>query len=438
MTDFNPMRSLPDLAGYGAGDVLVVFGEVFGRGYANGLIEAAETAGMKVIYGTVGRREKDGTLRGLTEAELAEKGHGPIINVPLEAGFTSTEPGSDTSLTEVLSSVGRDWADAKLDFDTIETLRAFGAQRFRNSVADFLSELRPHIPNGANVVFAHTMAGGIPASKQLLVVTNRIFKGTGARHQSSREFWESDLGRLSAISFEEVSARTFGHLIDLSAALRDEITAAGGRVAYTAYGYHGTECLIDGAYRWQSYTPYLQGFAKIHLEDIAAEAQKNGVRAAVFNAPEILTNSSGIFVGVELPLYRLLQALDTEATDPALAKSVRAQCAAKLTDGADGLDQVTAILDAYHADPATAFIYDFPSWPQHNTAEQMDLMVGSAMALRKLHKDDHDLMTTNLSHLVYRACGHIMLHASWSLDAPTWWMGHDIIAKALVKIGEEA
>ncbi len=435
MTEFNPIRTLPDPAGYRPGDVLVVFGEVFGRGYVNGLIEAAETIGMKVIYGTVGRREKDGTLRGLTEAELAEKGHGPIINVPLEAGFTSAEPGADTSLSDVLATVGRDWVNAKLDFNTIETLRASGERRFRASVTDFLAELRPHIPAGANVVFAHTMAGGIPASKQLLVVTNRIFKGTGARHQSSREFWDSDLGRLSAISFEEVSARTFGHLIDLSSALRDEITAAGGRVAYTAYGYHGTECLIDGAYRWQSYVPYLQGLAKIELENIAATAHANGINAAVYNAPEILTNSSGIFVGVELPLYRLIQAIEHEETEPKLSSAIRAQCAAKLTDGAGGLDQAWAILEAYHAAPETGFIYDFPSWPQHNTAEQMDLMVDSAMALRKLHRDDHDLITTDLSHLVYRACGHIMLHASWSLDAPTWWMGHDIVAKTLIEIG---
>ncbi len=35
---------------------------------------------------------------------------------------------------------------------------------------------------------------------------------------------------------------------------------------YTAYGYHGTEILIDGEYHWQTYTNYTQGYAKMRLE----------------------------------------------------------------------------------------------------------------------------------------------------------------------------
>mgnify|MGYP001764774456 CR=1 FL=1 len=39
--DYDPMRELPAKAGWGAGDVLVVFGELFGRGYANGIVDEA-------------------------------------------------------------------------------------------------------------------------------------------------------------------------------------------------------------------------------------------------------------------------------------------------------------------------------------------------------------------------------------------------------------
>ncbi|WP_424926968.1 enoyl ACP reductase FabMG family protein [Amaricoccus tamworthensis] len=435
MTEFNPIRELPDLAGYGSGDVLVVFGEVFGRGYVNGLIDAAEQVGMKVVYGTVGRRNPDGTLRGLTDEEIAEKGHGPIINVPLEAGFTNSEPGTSETLADVLGAVGKDWANAKLDFEHIEVLRSIGEQRFRKNVTLFMEELRNHVPEGANLLFAHTMAGGIPTSKQLLVVTNRIFKGTGARGQSSQEFWESDLGKVCEISFEEVSARTLGHLIDLSDGFRDGVTNAGGRVSYVAYGYHGTECLIGGKYRWQTYAPYLQGFAKIHLEQIAAEAHGRGINVGVFNAPEILTNSSGVFVGVELPLYRLFDALEQEPTSEALAPAVREVCAAKLKGGEEGLAEVKSILRDYHRAPEVEFIYEFDGWPPHNRPEQMDLMVGSAMALRKLHVNEKDLMTLDLSRLVFSACGHVMLHKSWDLDAPVYWVGHDIVAKALGRTG---
>ncbi|MGD1956018.1 MAG: hypothetical protein ACFBZ9_12440 [Sphingomonadales bacterium] len=429
MTAFHPLRSMPDLSGYKPGDILVIFGEVFGRGYANGLIDAAERQGMHVIYGTVGRRNADGTPRPLTDDELVEKGHGPIINTPLEAGFERESAPDGSTLVDALNAVGKDWTDASLDFDAIEHARTKGEERFRRQVEDWLAALEAHITDGANVLFAHTMAGGIPASKRVLAVSNRIFKGTGERHQSSEAFWASDMGRACAISFEEVTAKTLGHLIDLSAPLRKSIEAKGGRTAIVAYGYHGTECIMGGSYQWQTYAPYLQGFAKMKLEEIAASANADGTPVAVFNAPEILTNSSGIFVGVELPLYRLILAVEREA--PELAKTINDACAAKLEDGEAALDTVREILREYHSAAEIDYTKVFADWPQHNTAEQMTIMIDSSARLRGLHKDSADLMTGFLSRLVFEACGEIMLHKSWALDAPVYWLGHDVIAKAL-------
>ncbi|MEO0411994.1 MAG: hypothetical protein AAF221_09165 [Pseudomonadota bacterium] len=436
MTAFNPLRTLPEMAGYKPGDVLVIFGEVFGRGYVNGLIDAAEAAGMHVVYGTVGRRGDDGNLRPLTDEELVEKGHGPIVNVPLEAGFDKEDMGGGNTLVDALNGVGKDWQTATLDFDAIERARVKGETRFRGQVSDWLEALKPHLHDGANVLIAHTMAGGIPASKRVLAVSNRVFKGTGDRHQSSQEYWESAMGQACAISFEEVTAQTLRHLIELSARLREDIKKSGGSVNIVAYGYHGTECMMEGAYRWQTYAPYLQGFAKQALEKVAEEAQAAGTSVGVFNAPEILTNSSGIFVGVELPLYRLILAIEQEAPD--LAEQVKDMCAAKLNEGRGGLTSIRKILQNFHRAPEVQYLVKFDDWPQHNTADHMTIMINSASELRGLHSDGNDLITGDLSRLVFEACGHIMLHQSDKLDAPVYWLGHDIVAKALANIGISA
>ena len=86
MQKFEPLRQVNPVSGYGENDVLVIFGEVFARGYVNGLIDEAKKAGMKVIYGTVGRRDENEQLRPLTAEELATKDQ-PLVNVPLECGF---------------------------------------------------------------------------------------------------------------------------------------------------------------------------------------------------------------------------------------------------------------------------------------------------------------------------------------------------------------
>ena len=86
MTKFTPLRDVPPPSRFKKGDLMVVFGELFARGYVNGIVDEAAEAGLEIIYSTVGRRDENNQLRPLTAEELAEKGQ-PIINVPLEAGF---------------------------------------------------------------------------------------------------------------------------------------------------------------------------------------------------------------------------------------------------------------------------------------------------------------------------------------------------------------
>jgi len=135
----------------------------------------------------------------------------------------------------------------------------------------------------------------------------------GKRFLSSRALFDSDLGKLILMNFDEVTANTFQHLIDGSAAIRARMEKTGGQLRYTAYGYHGTEILINGHYEWQTYTNYSQGPAKMRLERIAEAAWAKDIKATVYNCPEIRTNSSDIFVGVELSLFPLLISFKKEA-----------------------------------------------------------------------------------------------------------------------------
>jgi hypothetical protein len=324
---FEPLRQVPSVSGYGKKDVLVIFGEVFARGYVNGLIDEAKKVGMKVIYSTVGRRGEGDILRPLNADELKEKDQ-PLINIPLECGFDLSKSKKGISPTDQLKGLKlSEWNKATLDFAQVEESRLAGREDFRARVKQYLIELQKQIPEDANVLVAHTMAGGVPRAKIVMPVMNRVFKGHGERYASSKEFWEGDLGRFCAMSFMDVTANSLHDLIELSSGLRDRVAKNGGQVSYVAYGYHGTEIFISGEYHWQSYSPYLQGFAKLELEQIAQRAFKEGVKVCVFNAPEILTNSSSIFLGVEVALYPLVGAFKKVAPNHPFTKKLLAECA---------------------------------------------------------------------------------------------------------------
>ncbi len=432
-TPFNPLREIPPQHQFKKGDVLVVFGEVFSRGYVNGLIDEAEAAGMKVIYSTVGRRSEDQTLRPLTEQELAEKTQ-PLINVPLEAGFDLERASNGQSPVDQLKPYGlKGWEDAKLDWAAIEESRENGRRRFQKYVDEYIQALEGMIPKGANVIFVHTMAGGFPRAKVVMPIANKVFKGTGDRYLSSKLFWESEIGRLCDISFSEVTAETFRVLLQSTAKLKDRIQADGGRVSYLAFGYHGNEVLIDGTYQWYSYSPYLQGWAKVQLEQIAEEFWEKGCHASVFNVPEILTNSSSIFLGVEVVLYPLLRALRATKPDHPAVKQLLQACEAKLKDGLSYAD-VDALTQKYLTDPLVRSWPRFEGWPQHNGPEQMARMRETSTALMDMHKDTKDLMTSTLSEVVFLACGKVMLRKAWQPGAPVQWIGHDLVAKCATSV----
>ncbi len=431
MTQIPSVRSVPAKPPYKAGDVLVVFGELFARGYANGIVDEAQAAGLKVIYSTVGRRDENNQLRPLTNDELASQPK-DFINVPLEAGFDMEVAASGKSPVDQLHGVKMsEWSQAKLDWKSIEESRKKGVERFRKNTAMYMEKLAPMIPKGANVIFAHIMAGGVPRTKVIMPTMNKVFKGTGDRHLSSEQLFASDLGKFSLINFEEVTANTLTHLIELSSEVRNQIEKAGGTARYIAYGYHGTEILNQGRYEWQTYTPYFQGWAKMKLEQVARDAKANGIEASVYNCPEILTNSSSIFQGVEVSLYPLMAAIKKEAQASKYAQSLLQKCQSLLKDEYT-LDDVQKFIEGYLSNPLMKpFNSDFERWPRHNTKEQMELMLQSSDHLIDMHKDPKQLITFVLSEEVFKATGLVMYRDSFKPQAPVLWLNHDVLAQVI-------
>jgi hypothetical protein len=433
MTEYRPMTHLPKSAGYAPGDYLVLLGELFGRGYANGLLEEARRIGMNVIGTTMGRRDADGTLRPLNDAELAEAESllgARIINVPLEAGFDMESIDGQPSIAEQLKKVKSDsWEEISFSADVIESSRSAGTSRFRSNLAQVVAELDAIIPSGTHVLFSHVMAGGFPRSRIFMLLLNRVFKGTGDKYLPSERFWKSGIGRLCEASFNEVTADTFRYLLEETAGLRERHALAGGQVRYSAYGYHGTGVLVGGEYHWQSYIPYMPGWAKMRLEDIAKEAFQRGVVASVYNCPEIQTNSSALFLGVEISLYPLITAIRREAGEES-ASLLEARCQAMLKEG-ESVSGMLERADGYLSSPVIARIRDFAAWPQHNTPQQAELMLTASADLMGMHADQKQLVGAELSRIVFMSTGKLMLHASWSPAAPVLWLNHDIIGRLL-------
>ncbi|MGZ3773092.1 MAG: enoyl ACP reductase FabMG family protein [Pseudobdellovibrionaceae bacterium] len=430
MTQLFPLREKPAVSPYKKGDILVLFGELFSRGYANGLVEEAERRGMTVVRATVGRREKDGTLRALTSEESAAIPQ-PFINIPLEAGFDMEPDSKGISPCDQMKDIKlTDWDKATLDWTSIDESQKKGVERFKRNTQLFMEELEKHIPEGANVLFAHLMAGGVPRTKIIMPLLNRAFKGTGDRHIPTQALLDSQIGQFCLRNFNEVTAETFRYLIELSTPLRKKLEAHGSHVSYTAYGYHGTEVLINGHYKWQTYTCYFQGWAKMALEKYSESFAKQGVHCCVYNCPEILTASSSVFQGVEVSLYPLLGAIQKEAANKEHAEKVLKECQALLKDHVT-FEEITNFTDNYLTNNLTLDFTKYELWPQHSRKDQMEYMLTSSDHLFSLHKDDKNLITAVLSEVVFKSCGYVMLHDSWTPKSPVAWIGHDLVARCM-------
>lgn len=425
---YHGIRTLKKNSQFTKGDVLVLFGELFSRGYANGLVEEAERRGMTIVRTTVGRRDKEGGLRALTAEETALIPK-PFINIPLEAGFDLEPDDQGISPVEHLKEVRlSEWESAPITAASIESSREKGRARFLKSLEPYLKELETHIPPGKNVLFAHLMAGGVPRAKIIMPLMNRTLKGSGDRFMSSETFWNSSLGRLCEQSFFEVTAETFTNLVKESTPLREKLEKQGSLVSYVAYGYHGSEILIGDNYQWQTYTPYLQGSAKVRLENHSRQFSAQGLKTCVYNCPEILTNSSSIFSGVEVSLYPLLGALNKQKAISPACRQVIDRCLSLLKPEFN-LNEMMKFTDDYMKSEIIRAHCVFDKWPQHNSKDQLEKMLAASDYLIEMHQDPKQLITAVLSEVVFEACGKVMLSDSPLPESPVSWINHDVIAQ---------
>lgn len=434
MKDFTAVRARPMKVSFKKGDVLVLFGELFNRGYANGLVEEAEAQGLTVVRATVGRRDENNNLRPLTEEE-AQKIPQPFINVPLEAGFDLEKDSSGQTPVDYLKGVKlSDWQSIQVPDQSLEESSAKGRTRFKKHTAEFVARLEqlilPKLEAGHHVHFAHLMAGGVPRAKIVLPLMNRVFKGTGDRWLASKDFWQSEIGKFLNLNFKAVTAETFDILVEESSALREKLKAKNISTSYVAYGYHGTEVMIHNEYHWQSYAPYVQGWAKIDLENYSKKWFKSGVQCCVYNCPEILTNSSSIFQGVEIALYNLLRSLKREQPSHPLTAQMLKDCESVLKEP-QMLEQIFSRVDEFMTWSEQHGTSDFATWPQHSTKEQLEKMLTLSDEIISFHKDEKLLMSAVLSEIIFKSCGYIMLHDAYKPKSPVAWIGHDAVSRCL-------
>ncbi len=430
MENYSPLREKPIPQKFKKDDILVLFGELFNRGYANGLVEEAESCGMTVIRATVGRRDENQNLRGLTaeESELIPK---PFINIPLEAGFDLEKDSEGQCPNDYLKSVKlSEWENASVPEKTLNESQAAGQARFKKQTADFISEVQKYAKPNSHVHFAHLMAGGVPRTKIVMPLMNRVFKGVGDRHLSSTTFWNSKIGSYLKRNFSEVTANTFNILIEQSTNFRADMKKQNTTVSYVAYGYHGTEIIIEDNYKWQSYAPYIQGWAKIELENFAKNWSQKGVNACVYNCPEILTNSSSLFQGLEIPLYNLVRSLQKEIPNHPLTQKMKSECENVLNDPAD-LEKIFQMVDQHmiYSEKIGTSIYK--NWPQHSIQEQLERSLKLSDDIIALHKDEKNMMSPLLSEIIFKSCGYVMLHDGFKPKNPVSWIGHDMISKCV-------
>ena len=167
----------------------------------------------------------------------------------------------------------------------------------------------------------------------------------------------------------------------------------------------------------------------MRLESVAQAAWARGVNATVFNCPEIRTNSSDIFVGVELSLFPLLAALKKEGGGEWAAKQW-AICQELLADDMH-LQTIVDMIEAYNNDPTSESFRNFDAWPMDNTPALADVMIGTSEEITRLHKDRKALITDHLSALVLESAGPLMFHGAAEQIGPVLWLNHDIIARKL-------
>lgn len=414
--------------------VFIIFGEVFPGGYIQGLLAQAKKHNSTIIYSTMGRRTSEQKLRELNQEELQKKKEelslsksDLFINIPLEAGF-DLEDYQGNTLVEKINQYGlKTWEDFLIDKGLLLKIKEQARIKFQKQIHKFLKQAHTHITSDTkNIHFIHTMAGGIPRSKLLMAVLNKVLKGRDKRFYSSEKFCSTGLGQASLESFKSVTADSFEDLITETSALRSLWAQKNINTTYTAFGYKGNSILVKDKYQWVAYAPYIQGWAKLELEKTAIQSQENSISANVFNCPEVLTRSSQAFSGIEVFLYPLLNSLNPESSKVILEKigdlpiiksmlselktnSLNKESFSHYFEQDFSFTNLKNLTDNFFTNPNLSQQIQLSHWPQHNNPQQMHLMIKKTLELNKYTKEEtKTVLYTQLSTiLIYLAGYHI-------------------------------
>ncbi|UUZ48044.1 hypothetical protein LP420_34455 [Massilia sp. B-10] len=190
MSEFTSLRHIPSAQLFKKGDVFVLFGELFGRGYVNGLIDEARPC-MTIVGITVGRHGKKQCAARTERRRTGRSGRKTRRQDhqrPDDGWLRPRRPGKQSKTRPKCCPVlpSRPGKKTSSTGPRSKPARAIGVRRFTESAAEVMGQIDKLIPDGANVFFAHTMAGGIPKIKAFLAIANRIYKGRGERFMSSR------------------------------------------------------------------------------------------------------------------------------------------------------------------------------------------------------------------------------------------------------------
>ena len=168
----------------------------------------------------------------------------------------------------------------------------------------------------------------------------------------------------------------------------------------------------------------------MRLEGVAKAAWRSGVKATVFNCPEIRTNSSDVFAGLELSLLPLLAALKKEGGG-AWVEVLWQGCQDLLKDGVTLEALLQMVLDYQHNEAMQPY-YDFDLWPLPNSAAQAEKTIGTSQEIVQLHKDSRILVSDVLSHHVVKAIGQLIFGEVSEPSGPVLWLNHDLVARRLI------
>jgi hypothetical protein len=149
----------------------------------------------------------------------------------------------------------------------------------------------------------------------------------------------------------------------------------------------------------------------------------------VYNCPEILTQSSAIFHGVEVPLYPFIKAIEKEAPSKrqAQVKKLYEFCASKVKN----LEEVMQIIRDFYASKLYQEHTRFDHWPQHNHPELLAALLETSQKILSMHHDPKDLLTFPLSELILKSSGQIILRGTAQMQNPVVWLNHDVLAKQI-------